>query len=577
MSVRLGGLTRWVPGVETARHYHRRWLAPDLLAGLALTALLVPHGMAYAELAGLPAVTGLYTTVAALGAYALFGPSKILVLGPDSSLAPLIFASITPLLAADDTAEAVALAAALAILVGLMCLATGLLRMGAIAELLSKPVLVGYLNGLALIVIVSQLPKLFGFSVEADGFFPELRAFLEGVSDGLTEPTALAIGVGSLVVILGFRRLAPRIPGVLVASVGAALLVGIAGLSGDIAVVGDIPEGFPSPTLPDVDIEEIAALLIGAAGIALMTLADTTALSKAVAAQRGEEVDPDQELVALGAANIAAGLFRGFPVSASTSRTGVATSTGAKSQLAAVVGAMLILAILVFASGLMADLPSTTLAAIVIAAGLALLDLDSVRWLWRVRRSEFALTVATTAGVLVFGVLAGIVLAVFLSLANFVRRARRPHDALLGRVERRKGYHDQKRHPDARLPKGLVMYRFDAPLFFGNADYFRRRVRDIVVADRGADNRTRWLAIAAEPMTDIDTSGAEVLTALLDELDEADIRLVFAELKGPTKDRLRRYGLYDRIGDEYFFPTVGRVIGQYVKETDTDWTDWTDR
>lgn len=557
------------------RGYERSWLRGDLVAGLILTALLVPQGMAYAELAGLPPVTGLYTTVVALVGYAVFGPSRVLILGPDSALGPLIAATILPLAASDDPGEAVALAGVLSILMGLVCVAAGLGRLGTVAELLSKPVRVGFLNGVAVVVLVSQLPKLFGFSVDAETTVDEARAFLRGVLDGDTNGTALAIGASCLVVILGCRRFVPRVPGVLVAVVGATVAVMAFDLADrGISVVGSVPQGFPWPSFPPVAAGDVGSLFAAALGLALVTLADTTAFSRTFAIQAGDDVDPNREIAALGAVNVAVGFFSGFPVSSSATRTAVATSSGARSQLTGLVGAGAIVVVLVAANDAVRDLPSASLAAVVVAAGLSLFDFRALRWLWRVRRSEFWLSAAALAGVVVVGVLEGIVIAVVLSLANFIRRAWRPHDALLGRVGDRKGYHDVERHPDAAQISGLVLYRFDAPLFFANVEHFVRRLKQ-GIATHGEP--VRWVIVAAEPVTDIDTTGAEVLSRLLGELEAAGIQLAFAELKGPVKDRLRRYGLYDRIGNARFFPTLGTAIDGYLAATGVRWEDPTDR
>jgi high affinity sulfate transporter 1 len=554
------------------RRYERSWLSRDLVAGLVLTALLVPQGMAYAELAGLPPVTGLYTTVLALLAYALFGPSRILVLGPDSALGPLIAAALLPLVGADgDPAKAVALASALALLMGLVCVLAGVAKIGRVAELLSKPVRVGYLNGIAVVVVVGQLPKLFGFSIDANGLLDEARSFLEGVADGDTIRASLVIGVLSLIVILGFKRWMPKVPGVLVAVVGATIAVTALDLVAEgVKVVGEVPAGFPTPAVPDIGLSEWGSLALAAVGMAFVTLADTSALSRSLAAKRGEDVDPNQEIAALGAANLAAGMFQGFPVSASASRSAVAEDTGARSQLTGVVGAAAIVLILVAFNDIVADLPNSTLAAIVIAAALTLFDLGTLRWLWRVRRAELMLSMAALLGVALVGVLEGIVIAVVLSLADFVRRAWRPYDAVLGRLPDQRGYHDIDRHPDALQIPGLVIYRFDSPIFFANADFFEESVK-AAVAER--DEPVRWVLVSAEPITDIDTTGADMLTDLLGDLEQLGTDLAFAELKGPVKDRLRRYDLFDRIGDDRFFPTLGTAIDAYVHHADIDWQD----
>ena len=568
-------MTDRVPGLKLVRVYQRRWLRRDLLAGLVLTALLVPQGMAYAELAGLPAVTGLYTTAVALLAYAALGPSRILVLGPDSALAPLIAAAILPLLGAGgDPAKAVALAGALALLMGVLCIGAGLLRLGVLAELLSKPVRIGFLNGIALVVLVSQLPPLFGFDTNATGLWDEAEAFLDGLRDGKAIGAALIVGVATLGIILAFRRWWSKVPGILIAVVGAALATSVFDLAArGVPVVGPIPAGFPTPTLPDVGFHDLATLFVAAAGMAFVTLADTTAVSRSIAAKRGEHVDPNQEIVALGAANAAAGFFQGFPVSASATRTAVAESAGSGTQAAGVVGAAAIIAILLTGAGIGQNLPQAALAAIVIAAALLLLDVSTLRWFWRARRSEFYLSIAALLGVAVLGVLQGIVVAVLLSLSDFVRRAWRPYDAVLGRVWGRKGYHDIDRHPDAVQIPGLVLYRFDAPLFFANTELFADR---LTAAIRARKDMTRWVIVAAEPMTDVDSTAAEILGRLIDELEREGVELAFAELKGPVKDRLRSYELYDRIGDDHFFPTLGTAIHGYLAATGTEWVDWSD-
>jgi high affinity sulfate transporter 1 len=571
---RLEAIGRWLPGIETARTYERRWLGRDVLAGLVLTALLVPQGMAYAGLAGLPPVTGLYTTVVALLAYAVFGASRTLVLGPDSALGPLVAAAVLPLVGAHGSpARAVALAGMLALLMGALCIAAGLARVGVLADLLSKPVRIGFLNGIALVVLAGQLPKLCGFGTDATGVLDQLRAFVDGVRAGAVVPEALGLGVGSLVVIVACRRWWPRVPGILVAVVGASIATAAFDLAAHgVPVVGSIPSGFPTPTFPAVGWRDIGELLVAAAGLAFVTLADTTAASRSFAARRGERVDANREIVALGAANAAAGLFQGFPVSASATRTAVAQSAGSRTQVAGVVGALAIVVLLLTESGLGRNLPAAALAAIVIAAAFLLVDAAGLRWLWRVRRSELILAVVAFLGVALLGVLQGIGVAVALSLADFVRRAWRPHDAVLGRVRGRKGYHDLARHPDAAQIPGLVLYRFDAPLFFANAQLFADRVS--AAAHRRA---ARWVIVAAEPITDLDTTGAETLSRLLDDLGAAGVTFALAEAKGELKDRLRRYDLYDRIGDDRFFPTIGTAVHAYLAATDTPWVDWSDQ
>ena len=461
-----GGLEGWVPGLRTLRGYRRSWLVSDLVAGLVLTAMLVPVGMGYAQAAGLPPITGLYATIVPLVAYAALGPSRVMVLGPDSSLAAVIAAVILPL-GGDDPRTAVALAGALAVLTGLIILVAGMARLGFVTELLSRPVQLGYLCGIAVTILVGQLPRLCGFSVEGRGLLSEIRDFLRGVSGGQVNRAALAVGLSGIVVILVLRRFWRAVPGVMVAVVVGIAAVAIFDLDAQgVKVIGVLPTGLPTPAFPSFELAHLGPLFSGALGIALVAVADTTVLSQSLATQRDETVDPNQELRALGAANLAAGLFQGFAISSSASRTPVAVAAGARSQLTPLVGAVTIALLLVLAPGALRDLPLPMLAAIVITAAIGLIEVAAVRRLYRARRSEFVLWLAAFLGVALLGVLLGIFVAILLSLADFVRRAWRPHDAVLGREDELKGYHDIDRHPTARRIPGLLLYRFDAPLFF---------------------------------------------------------------------------------------------------------------
>jgi high affinity sulfate transporter 1 len=565
---------RWLPGLQVLRRYRGEWLCSDIVAGLVPSALLVPAGMGYAEAAGLPPITGLYATIIPLTAYAIFGPSRILVLGPGSSLAAIIAAVVVPLAAAGP-ARAVALAGMLSIFTGALCIAAGLLKFGFIADLLSKPVRYGYVNGIALTVIASQLPKLFGFSVDADGLLQEARAFITGVANGETNGTALIIGVASLAVILGCKRWRPQIPGVLLAIVGATVVVGAFDLveRAGISVVGVLPRGLPPFEIPRVSASDLGVLVAGAVGIALVSFADTSVLSRTFALRGGYKVDPNQELVALGAANVASGLFQGFAVSSSSSRTPVAAEAGAKTQVTGLVGAAMIALLLVAFPGLVKNLPSAALAAVVIAAALSLIEIPGVRKLYRLRRSEFVLSIVCFLGVALVGVIPGIFIAVGLALLDFVKRAWRPYDAVLGRVDGQKGYHDVSRHPEARRIPGLVLFRWDAPLFFANAEVFQDHVKHAI---EESPTPVRWAVVTAEPVTDVDTTAADALQDLRADLASAGVVLAFAELKGPVKDQLKRYGLFDEIGPDRFFPTVGAAVDAYITATGVAWVDWED-
>ncbi len=540
-----------------------------------LTAVLVPVGMGYAEASGLPAIYGLYATMIPLVAYAIFGPSRILVLGPDSSLAALIAATILPL-AGGDTATAVALAGGLAVVAGLMSLGAGLAKLGFITDLLSTPIRYGYLNGIALTVLVGQLPKLFGFSTDADGLVDEVRAFVQGVADGLTNPVDLAIGTISIVVILGFKRFLPKVPGVLIAVVATTVFVAVTGAvsTWSVATVGPLPQGLPHPALPALPLGDLVVMITGGAAIALVSMADTSVLSRILAGRAGTRPDPNQELVALGAANIATGFVQGFPISSSGSRTPVAEQAGARTQLTGIVGAAAIAVMLVFVPGITTNLPTAALAAVVITACLSLVEVRGLVRLWRIRPSEFLISMICFLGVAVIGVVPGIFFSVGVAILAFLWRAWRPYSAVLGRVEGMKGYHDTDRHPEAQQVPGLILFRWDAPLFFANAEMFRTAVE---AAMAESTTPVRWLVVAAEPVTDIDTTAADVVDALQAELERAGVEFAFAELKGPVKDSLRRYGLFDRIDERRFYPTVGAAVDAYLEETGVEFDDWEER
>ncbi len=452
-------MSSWLPGVTTARTYRREWLRADLVAGAVLTAVLVPQGMAYAELAGLPPVAGLYATLIPLLVYAVVGPSRILVMAPDSAIAPMVAATIIPLAAPDPDAR-LAMAGTLAVMVGVICMAGGLARFGFLTQLLSLPVRVGYLAGIAVTVLAGQVPRMIGIDADGELAIPVLADAAGKLGD--INGLELLIGATCLAVILGCRRFAPRVPGVLIAVAGGTLTVWLFDLGDRVSTTGPLPAGLPTPGLEIPAAGDIAPLVLGAVGIAFVAFADTGVLSRSYATRLREDVDQDRELMALGAVNAAAGVFQGFPLSSSSSRTPVAEAAGARTQLTGVVGAAGVGVLLVAAPGLLADLPRAALAAIVVAAVLRLADAGWLRRTYRVRRSEFVLAAAALAGVVVLGVLWGVAVAVALSLLNFVRRAWRPNDAVLGRVDGLKGYHDVSRHPSARQVPGLVIFRFDS-------------------------------------------------------------------------------------------------------------------
>jgi high affinity sulfate transporter 1 len=564
------GWIRWLPGLDTLRQYELSWLRHDVVAGLVITTMLVPVGIAYAEASGVPGINGLYATIVPLLAYAVFGPSRIFVLGPDSSLAALILTTVLPL-SAGDPQRAVALAGMMAIVSGVVCIVAGLARLGFITELLSKPIRYGYMNGIALTVLLSQIPKLFGFSVTAKGPLRQAWGIVNKVFAGNTNVVALAIGAGTLALILLLKRW-PRVPGILIAMVAATVVVAAFHLatSAGVSELGPLPRGLPSLRLPRIPTADLTPILMGGLAVALVSFADTSVLSRTYAARLHVRVDPNQEMVGLGAANLATAFFQGFPISSSSSRTPVAEAAGARTQLTGVVGALAIVSLLLLAPNLLQHLPHTALAAVVIASAIGLFEVSDLRRIYRVQRWEFWLSMACFAGVAVLGAIPGIALAIVIAVIEFLWDGWRPHSAVLGRVERVNGYHDIIRHPEARLIPGLVLFRWDAPLFFANADLFHERVLDAVAS---SPTPVRWLVVAAEPVTSVDITAADVVCELDDTLHAGGIELCFAEIKGPVKDKLKRFEVFKRLGEHTFFATIEEAVSAYRAVHPVEWVD----
>jgi high affinity sulfate transporter 1 len=565
-------VTRWIPGLEILRRYEPSWLRHDIVAGLVMTTMLVPVGIAYAEASGLPGIIGLYATIVPLLAYAVFGPSRILVLGPDSALAAVILAVVAPL-SAGDPQKAVPVASLMAIVSGIVCVAAGLARLGFITELLSKPIRYGYMNGIALTVMLSQVPKLFGFSVDSNGPLRQSIEIVNKVLAGSSNLVALAIGASALVLILALKRW-PRVPGMLIAVVGATVIVGVFDLAGRLSVLGPLPQGLPAPSLPLVPVDQLTSLVMGSVAVALISFADTSVLSRTYAARLRTPVDSNQEMTGLGIANLATGFFQGMPISSSSSRTPVAEAAGARTQVTGVVGAVAIALLLIFAPDLLQFLPQTVLAAVVIASAIGLIEVADLRRIYRIQRWEFWLSMTCLAGVAAFGAIPGIAIAIVIAVIEFLWDGWRPHYAVLGRVDQVKGYHDIKRYPNASLIPGLVLFRWDAPLFFANAELFHERIRNAIAQ---SPTPVKWLVVAAEPVTSVDVTSADVLCDLDDELRGAGVSLYFAEMKDPVKDKLKRFRLYERFGDGRFFATVGEAVKTYRERIAVDWVDWEDR
>ena len=558
--VNRSGWIRWLPGLSTLRRYESSWLRHDLVAGLVMTTMLVPVGVAYAQASGLPGINGLYATIVPLLAYALFGPSRILVLGPDSALAAVILTVVLPL-SAGEPQRAVAVASTMAIVSGIVCVAMGIGRLGFITDLLSKPIRYGYMNGIALTVLLSQVPKLFGFSVTAKGPLRLVWEIVNKVLAGSTNVVAFAIGASTLALILLLKRW-PRVPGILIAVVAATVVVAAFDLArrAGISVLGPLPPGLPSPRLPLVHVDDLVPILTGGLAVALVSFADTSVLSRTYAARLRTPVDPNQEMVGLGVANLAAAFFQGFPISSSSSRTPVAEAAGARTQLTGIVGALVIALLLVLAPALLQHLPHTALAAVVIASAIGLIEVSDLRRIYRIQRWEFWLSMTCFAGVAVLGAIPGIALAIVIAVIEFLWDGWRPHSAVLGRVERVQGYHDIARYPKARLIPGLVLFRWDAPLFFANSELFHERVLDAVASSPAP---VRWLVVTAEPVTSVDVTAADVVAELDDTLHAAGIELCFAEMKDPVKDKLKRFGLFTRLGEQAFFATIDEAVSAY--------------
>ena len=539
------GWVRWLPGLLTLREYRAAWLTHDVVAGVVLATMLVPVGIAYAVASGVPGIYGLYATIVPLLAYALFGLSRILVLGPDSSLAAVILGVVLPL-SGGDPLRAVALAGMMAIVSGLVCILAGVARLGFIIELLSKPIRYGYMNGIALTVLVSQLPKLFGVSIDGEGPLRELWELACAILDGKTNWTAFAVGAGTLAVILLLAK-SQRLPGVLIAVIGATVVVAVLDLAvrANVSVLGPLPQGLPAFAIPWITYSDIVPVVIGGCAVALVSFADTSVLSRAYAVRTGTNVDPNQEMVGLGAANLAAGFFQGFPISSSASRTPVAEAAGARTQLTGVVGALVVALLLLTAPDLLKDMPSAALAAVVIAAAIGLIEVTDLVRIFRIQRWEFWLSMVCFAGVAVLGAIPGIGLAIAIAVIEFLWDGWRPHSAVLGRAKGVEGYHDIARYPDASQLPGLVLFRWDAPLFFANAEFFKERILDATARSHAP---VRWLVVAAEPVTSVDVTAADTLAELDQTLHEAGIELCFAELKDPVKDKLKRFGLFAQIG-----------------------------
>jgi high affinity sulfate transporter 1 len=480
----------------------------------------------------------------------------------------VILAVVLPL-SGGDPARAVAVAGAMALVSGMVCVLAGLFRLGFITELLSKPIRYGYMNGIALTVLISQLPKLFGFSIESHGPVTNVIQIVRSVAEGRTNTTSFAIGAGALVLILLLKRW-PRVPGLLLAVIGATAVVGAFDLAttAGVRVLGSLPQGLPSFALPSISLSDLRAVAIGGCAVALVAFADTSVLSRTYAARLKSPVDPSQELIGLGAANLAAGLFQGFPISSSSSRTPVAEAGGARTQLTGVVGALAVALMLVLAPDVLRNLPNSALAAVVIASALGLFEFTDLVRIWRIQRWECWLSIACFAGVASLGAIPGIGLAIVIAVIEFLWDGWRPYSTVLGRVDGLRGYHDLRRYPGARRVPGLVIFRWDAPLFFANAGLFHDRVLEVVAA---SPTTARRIIVTAEPITSVDVTSADMLVELARELRESGIELRFAEMKSRVADKFARFELTSVLGDPLLHPTLGAAVDAYLADHQVDW------
>jgi sulfate permease, SulP family len=549
---------RYLPGISVLRGYQRGWLRGDLLAGMTVAAYLVPQVMAYAEVAGLPPITGLWAAVAPLVTYAILGSSRQLSVGPESSTA-LMTATAVGVLVAGDQQNYAGTAAALALAVGAICLICWLARLGFLANLLSHPVLIGYMAGIAGLMIVSQLGKVSGIAVEGDSVLSELRSFVTHLGE-VHLPTLL-VAAGTFILLVAFQRLLPRWPGPLIAMVLAAVAVAVLDVDQmGVKTIGSVPRGLPPAAIPDFSTIDLGTLLPAALGVTIVAYTDNVVTARAFAARRREVIDARQEFLALGAANLGAGLFSGFPVSSSGSRTVIGDAVGSRTQLYSLVTATIVLLTMLFLGSALATFPLAALGALVVFAALRLIDFAELRRIARFRRSELFLALATTAAVLIFDVLYGIAVAVALSILDLLRRIARPHDGILGYVPGMAGMHDIDDYATGRQVPGLLVYRYDAPLFFANAEDFKRRALASVDA---ADPPVEWFLLNAEANTEVDLTAVDALEEVRRTLAGRGIVFALARVKFELREILAAAGFIDRIGEDKVFMTLPTAVEAY--------------
>lgn len=545
---------RWsLPILVSLDGYRRSWLGRDLVAGVLIVAIAIPLSMGMAEVAGMPPVAGLYSCVLPLVAYALFGSSRQLVIALDASTAAMLAAAVAPLAGGDPVTYA-ALAGAITVAAGILLLLAGAARFGFVADFLSEPVLLGYQAGLAVVVIAGQLSRMTGIEIDADRTGAQLWELVRTVGD-VHLPT-VSVAAATLALMLWLRAVRPAMPGPLIAVALATGIVAVLGLGDEgVAVLGEIPQGLPPLRLPEVGWSELRSLVAPAAAIGLLAAADTLVSSRAFAARNGYRVDANRDLIGLGAANVASGISGGITTSASAARTAVAESVGSRSQVAGITAATLMVLVLLFLTPALRNVPIPALGAVVTAAVLRLIEPAALRRIWRIRRSEVVVAVVAVLGVVLIGVLEGVVVAMALSIVGFLKREARPTDAVLVPLPGRHGYHDRARHPEVADVDAVLVYRFDAPLFYANAERFRTRVR--VLVDEHASSA---IVVDASGVANVDATSIRMLRELLEELDDDGVTLVLADPTGHVKDVLVRGDLPGRRGQGLVFDTVEEAV-----------------
>jgi len=546
-------LTCWLPGLQIFGNYKSQWLSKDLAAGLSVAAIALPVGIAYASLAGLPTISGLYSCILPMIAYALFGTSRQLMVGPDSATCILIASTLAPLAAA-GSAHYQSISVLLTIIVGVMCVIAGIAKFGFIANFLSKPILTGYINGLALSIIASQLGKLNGYNTESGGFFKVVYEYFSNIEK--TNMESILIGITTFVFLRVFKKYFNKIPAPLFAAIGGIAVVMIFGLANKgVQIVGEVPSGFPTIILPEVQFGELGALISHSLGIVLISYCSAMLTDKSFAIKNNYKIDANKEFIALGAANIFSGLSQGFVISGADSRTAVNDSAGGKTQLVSVVAALTILMVVLFLTGYLTFLPVSTLSAIIISAAIGLFNLKYLKKLYYVSRSEFVLAVITSLSVITIGVLPGVLIALGITLIRLIAKVSKPHGVILGKMDGYRNYMDISEYKDAQTFPGILVYRFEESLLFFNVDYFRNDVTSIIKKEK-----IKYLVLDASAILRIDITAADILEDMMCELSEKGVTTVITKMKPHVEQLLERSGAIKPEDKKKLFESVHTAV-----------------